>query len=303
MESEPAPRDAVLVINAHSRKGERLFEEARTKLGDAGIGLIAAHAVHDPADLIPTVTNAVRSGAPMVIVGGGDGSLSRTIGEVIGSDCVFALLPLGTANSFARTLEIPLDLDEAIATIANGVRRRIDLGRINGHYFANAASIGISPMIGESVPHKLKRYLGRFGYFLWAVRCFLRFRPFRLRVNDGTREERWMWATELRIFNGRFHSGLEFLEDEAIDDGAIVVQAVTGRSLARLVWDWFVRLCGLPARDAVTEEFRGACFTIETKPRLKVSVDGEVLTRTPANVECAHKAVEVVVPSARRSPA
>ena len=94
----------------------------------------------------------------MVIVGGGDGSLTRTIGAVLGIECVFALLPLGTANSFARNLEIPPNLDGAIDTIANGVRRRIDLGRINGQYFANAASIGISPMIGETVPHKLKRY-------------------------------------------------------------------------------------------------------------------------------------------------
>jgi len=299
VESKPVPREAVLVVNVRSRKGERLFEQARAMLESAGIRLSAAHAVHEPGDLVPTVTDAVRSGAPMVIVGGGDGSLSCTIDQVLECECVFALLPLGTANSFARTLEIPLDLEGAIRTIANGKRRKIDLGQINGNYFANAASIGISPMIGETVPHKLKRYLGRFGYFLWAVRCFLHFRPFRLMVSDGA-DRRWKWATEVRIFNGRFHSGVAFLEDEAIDDGALVVQAVTGKSLVRLVWDWFARLCRLPARDAVTEEFRGERFTIETKPRLKVSVDGEVLTTTPAAVECAHKAVEVVVASASR---
>ena len=51
----------------------------------------------------------------MVIVGGGDGSLSCAVDELVDRDCVFALLPLGTANSFARTLGIPLDLDGAIA--------------------------------------------------------------------------------------------------------------------------------------------------------------------------------------------
>jgi diacylglycerol kinase family enzyme len=121
----------------------------------------------------------------MVIVGGGDGSLSSSVDELVGRDCVFALLPLGTANSFARTLGIPLDLDGAIDTIVHGKRRRLDLGIINGDYFANAASIGLSPMIGQTVPHNLKRYLGRVGYLSWALWCLVRFRPFKLSVDDG----------------------------------------------------------------------------------------------------------------------
>ena len=295
MEEKPVPREGVLIVNARSRKGERLFQEARAKLEEAGIRLIAAHAVRDPRKLIPTVNDAVRSGVPMVIVGGGDGSLSCSVDEVVGYDCVFALLPLGTANSFARSLGIPLDLDGAIRVIAEGKRRRIDLGRINGDYFANAASLGLSPMIGETVPHKLKRYLGRVGYLLWALWCLVRFRPFRLSVSDGENRT-WTWATEVRVLNGRYHSGVEFLAEETLDAGELVVQAVTGKSLVRLMWDWFARFLKLPGRDSSAQEFRGQRFLIETRPRLKVSVDGEVLTRTPALVECMPNAIEVVVP-------
>jgi len=289
------PRDAVLIVNAHSRRGEALFQEAREKLEQAGIRITAAHALHDPEDLVPTVTAAVKGGAAMVIVGGGDGSLSSAVDELVGHDCVFALLPLGTANSFARTLGIPLDLDGAIAAIANGRRRRIDLGIINGDYFANAAALGISPMIGETVPHNLKRYLGRLGYLLWAVRCMVRFRPFRLIVDDGTQQHS-LWATEVRIANGRFHGGVELIDDSSPDDGQIVVQAVTGKNVSRLVWDWFARFFRLRNRDLVTQEFRGKKFRLETRPRQKISIDGEVLTRTPALVENARKVIEVVVP-------
>jgi YegS/Rv2252/BmrU family lipid kinase len=214
---------------------------------------------------------------------------------MVGEGCVFALLPLGTANSFARTLGIPLDLDGAIATIANGRRLRIDLGVINGDYFANAAAMGMSPLIGETVPHKLKRYLGRIGYFIWAIRCMVRFRPFRLTVDDGTTQHR-LWTTEVRIANGRFHGGVELIEDALPDDGQIVVQAVTGKSVMRLVWDWFARFVRLPVRDQMTQEFRGSRFQIDTRPRQKISIDGEVLTKTPALVESAHKAIVVVVP-------
>jgi diacylglycerol kinase family enzyme len=169
VKNRPLPRQAVLVVNAHSRRGDRLFHEARHKLEAAGITVLDAHAVHDGEELVPIVRQAVASGAPMVIVGGGDGSLSSAIDEFVGHDCVFALLPLGTANSFARTLGIPLDLDGAIATIATGRRRRLDLGIINGDYFANAAALGVSPLIGETVPHNLKRHAGRLGYLVWAI--------------------------------------------------------------------------------------------------------------------------------------
>ena len=204
--TKPVPKQAVLIVNAHSRKGQDLFREAREKLEAAGVTLIAAHAVKDPSRLNETVRGAVGDGAPMVIVGGGDGSLSGTVDDVVGRDCVFALLPLGTANSFARTLGIPLDLDGAIDTIATGRRRRVDLGVIDGDYFANAASMGLSPMIGNTVPHKLKRYLGVFGYLIWATWCLMRFRPFKLSVDNGsekrtrspTRRSRWWCPPNLR---------------------------------------------------------------------------------------------------------
>jgi YegS/Rv2252/BmrU family lipid kinase len=292
----PVPREAVLVVNAASRKGRDLFREAKAKLEAAGVRLTAAYAVKNPRKLTPTMRQAVASGTPMVIVGGGDGSLSSTVDDVVDRDCLFALLPLGTANSFARTLGIPLDLDGAIDTIATGKRKRIDLGVIDGDYFANCAAMGLSPMIGEGIPHNLKRYLGRVGYLMWAIYCVFRFRPFKLSVDDGV-QKHTIWATEVRIANGRFHGGVELIEQAEVDSGDIVIQAVVGRSMTRLLWDWFAKYFKLPAREAAHEEFRGRQLRIDTKPRQKISIDGEVLAKTPAVVQVAHKAIEVVVPA------
>jgi YegS/Rv2252/BmrU family lipid kinase len=292
----PVPREAVLIVNAHSRKGQDLFKQARAKLEQAGVKLIAAHAVRNPRKLNETVQKAVRDGAPMVIIGGGDGSLSSTVDDVVDQDCVFALLPLGTANSFARTLGIPLDLDGAVQTIAKGRRRRIDLGMVDGDYFANCAAMGLSPMIGEGIPHNLKRYLGRFGYLIWATWCLIRFHPFKLSVDNGV-EKKTIWATEVRIANGRFHGGVELIEDARLESGEIVVQAVTGRSSLRLLWDWFSKYFKVPKRASVTEEFHARRFMIDTKPRQRISIDGEVIAKTPCVVEVAVRAIEVVVPA------
>jgi YegS/Rv2252/BmrU family lipid kinase len=292
----PVPREAVLIVNARSRKGRDQFRDARDLLGKAGIRLIAAHAVRDPRRLRHMVDQAVGEGAPMVIVGGGDGSLSCTIDYVVGHDTVFALLPLGTANSFARTLGIPLDLAGAVETIANGRRRRIDLGRIDGDYFANSAAMGLAPMIAGSVPHGLKRYAGRLGYLAWAIWCLVRFRPFTVRIDDGE-TSRTLTALELRIANGRFHGGVEVIESSDVDSGDIVVQAVTGHYKRKLVWNWFATFFRLAARHETVEEYRGRRLTIETRPSLRISIDGELLGSTPATVEVAERAVEVVVPA------
>ena len=165
------------------RLAERFAELARIAraaapvvlLGDSGTGKeVVARALHElsrrDGDFVAVtdepVIKAAIARAPMVIVGGGDGTLSSVVDHFVGKDTVFAVLPIGTANSFARTLGVPLDMDGATDVIAYGRRKRIDLGIIDGDYFANAAALGLSPLIADTVPAGLKRYLGIFGYLI-----------------------------------------------------------------------------------------------------------------------------------------
>ena len=295
--ADTLPKQAILVVNAMSRKGEDAFDEARAKLKAAGIKLIEAHAVTDPKKMDATVKAAIAN-APMVIVGGGDGSLSSNVDHFVGEDTVFAVLPLGTANSFARTLDLPLDLDGAIEVIANGRRKRIDLGLIDKDYFANAAALGLSPLIADTVPHGLKKYFGMVGYLIWAVRVAFKFRPFKLRItlDDGSVVN--SWATEARIANGTHHGGVELVEDQALDSGDIVIQAVTGRSVLGLAWSWFATLFKLRRREQTTTEWRGKKMRLEARPAQKISIDGEIAAKTPVMVEVARGAIEVAAPRA-----
>jgi YegS/Rv2252/BmrU family lipid kinase len=288
------PKRAALVVNAKSRKGRDLFARACELLQARGVGLIEAHAVRDPKALRPTIQRVLAADPPMVIVGGGDGTLSSTVDDFVPHDTVFALLPLGTANSFARTLGIPLELEGAIDVIASGERRRIDLGMIDRDYFANAAAIGMSPLIAETIPHGLKRYLGRIGYLGWAAIQFLRFRPFRLTVGNETID-----AVEVRIANGRFHGGTELVDDARLDSGEIVVQAVLGDSRHRLVWSWAASILKLRARKRTVREFHGAELRIVTDPPLPISIDGEVLAHTPCTARVAESVIEVAAPRPR----
>ena len=249
----------------------------------------------DPKKLQPTVRQAVADGAEMVIVGGGDGSLSCAVDHLVREKCVFALLPLGTANSFARSLGIPLDLDGAIDVIANGERRRIDLGMIDDDYYANCAAVGISPLIAETVPHGLKRVGGRAGYLGWAAWKFLRFRPFKLTVGEGA-DAVTVDAVEVRIANGGYHGGTELVDQAEVDSGEIVVQAVLGNARHRLLWSWAASLLRLRARHPTTREFHGTSLRITTDPPLPISIDGEVLAHTPVTARVAKAAIVVAAP-------
>lgn len=286
------PKRAVLVVNTRSRRGRALYARARRKLKAAGVELISAHPVRRPNELRPTIRRVLAQGAPMVIVGGGDGTLSGVVDDFVCHGAVFALLPLGTANSFARTLGIPLDLDGAIDVIATGVARRIDLGMIDGDYFANAAAIGMSPLIAETVPHDLKRYLGRIGYMLWAAWQFTRFRPFKLTVGNVTVD-----ALEVRIANGRFHGGTELIEGAEVDSGEIVVQAVLGSSRHQLLWSWAASILKLHARKTTLRAFHGVELRVITDPPLPISIDGEVLAHTPVTARVATAVIDVAVPA------
>ena len=293
--ARPLPKQAILVVNAMSRRGADVFDEVRAKIEMAGVELLDAIAVEQPDEMDKTVIAAVAR-APMVIIGGGDGSLSSTIDHFVGKDTVFAILPLGTANSFAKTMGMATDVDSAVEVIANGRRRRIDLGVIDGDYFVNAAALGLSPLIADTVPHGLKRWLGMAGYLIWAARSAFHFRPFRLRItmDDGSLVK--AWATEARIANGTHHGGVELVESQSVDSGEIVIQAVTGKSLFGLAWSWLTTLFKLRARTQTTTEWRGQNLRLEARPRQKISIDGEIAAKTPVTVCIAKGAMEVAAP-------
>ena len=290
-----AIRSAAMIVNAKSRKGQALFRQACAAMEGLPFH-VDAHAVEDPEDLEKTVTEALAKKPDLVILGGGDGTISGLVDLLVGKGVTLGVLPLGTANSFARTLGVPLDVPGAIEVLRNGRAKRIDLGRIEGDYFANCAALGISPQIAETVPHNLKKVLGRAGYLGWAAWQFLRFKPFTLIVTDDAGEHR-LRVVEVRISNGPFHGGTELVDAASVDSGEIVVQAVCGNMKRRLVKNWAAGFVGHDARHEDTRDFRGRSLRVATEPRLPISIDGEVLAHTPVTASIAAGVIEVMVPA------
>ena len=119
-----------------------------------------------------------------VVVGGGDGSI-RTVASVLaGSDVPLGIIPLGTLNHFARDLRIPVFADRAVAVIASGEQRYVDVGEINGKIFINNSSIGIYPyLVLERERRRRRRRLSKWTAIVLALPRVLRHLPlFRLKI-------------------------------------------------------------------------------------------------------------------------
>jgi len=150
-----------LLINRKACGGDNDLPEGMETLKAAGID-VAVDCVEDPA-VIPLRIRDDRS-ADIVIIGGGDGTLNAAVEEVLASRRPLGLLPMGNANDLARTLGIPPSLPAASEIIARGHRRRIDLGRVNGKHFFNAASVGMSTRIAKKLKPDIKRRWRLMGY-------------------------------------------------------------------------------------------------------------------------------------------
>ena len=288
-------RSAALVVNARSRSGQAQFEEVCGLLDRLPFP-VDAHAVEDPDQLDDVLAGVLAKDPDLVILGGGDGTISGLVDQLVGKDLVLGVLPFGTANSFARSLGIPLDVPGAVQVIAQGHQRRIDLGMIDKDYYANCAAMGLSPQIAETVPHNLKKLLGRAGYLGWAAWQFLRFRPFTLIVGEGNTAER-LRVVEVRISNGSFHGGTELVESASVDSGEIVVQAVLGHVKRRLIHNWVAGTFRHSSRHDEVREFRGRSLRLDTVPRLPISIDGEVLAHTPVTAKIAAGIIRVMAPA------
>jgi diacylglycerol kinase (ATP) len=302
---------AVLVVNAHARQGDELFERARGCLALAGVHLAAAHPIHDPDALPDLVREELAQGATQVIVGGGDGTLSAAAGVVAGSAAVMSILPLGTANDFARSIRVPADLEGACRVAAQGVVREVDVARAGPRPFLNAASFGVSSGLARRLAEgELKKRAGPLAYPAAAAAEAAAHEPFRLRL-ELNGEVRELAALQVVIGNGRFHGGGRLVAPGArIDDRRLELYAVVAeaapessgsadrfRDLLTLARYALLLARGRHLEHPRVVHARTARVAVATEPPMEIDADGERAGETPAVFELLPERLRVTVPA------
>lgn len=290
-------KTALLLINQHSRKG-RIDAARATQLLQQS-GLILLEPAYDDSRPYSELITAYASQVDLVIVGGGDGTLNAAAAGLMQTGLPLGILPLGTANDFARTLGIPTQLEQAVSIICQGHVRFVDLGEVNGHLFLNVSSIGFSAELARNLTAQAKKRWGVLGYAFAALRILRQSRPFSATLHHEG-EAIAIKTVQVSVGNGRFYGGGMTVEQSAVpDDGLLDVYSLElKRSWQLLALFPYLRR-GTHGRWRNVRTFSTTALTLHTRRPHYINADGEIIGQTPAQFCLINDALKVLAPEKR----
>jgi diacylglycerol kinase family enzyme len=293
---------AVVIMNAASGVGDRSVEE-RARIG-AGLaaGGVQATIEQVPGDRLTAAARAAAAGgAEAVVMAGGDGTMSAGAAALAGGDCPMGVLPLGTLNHFARDLGIPQDLEGALAVVAGGIVRRVDVGEANGRVFVNNASMGLYPhAVAAREQQQDEKGTGKWPAMCRAAIATLRRFPV-VRVTLHLPKGAARVTTPLVfIGNNRYEMSLLSLgKREALDCGELWLYVASNRGRIGFV---SLALRAVIGRLDQARDFLGVAVpavVIEDRRRtIPIAFDGEVCeVESPLRCLSRPAALPVIVPA------
>lgn len=282
-------------------------QEAVDRVQAAGADL-TVRVTWQASDLEAFVRDGVAAGVTRFVAGGGDGTVNGVANAIMAFDAAadlsLGVLPLGTANDFARGAGLPLeDLAEALHVAVNGDARLIDLGRIDDRYFINVASGGFGAEITAMTPNDLKALLGGAAYTLVGLAKVWALEPYRcsVRLDAGAVEE--LDVAVLAVGNNRYAGGGYDVAPRAdVSDGLLDFAALTGDALGSL--RAAVTELAAPAQ-AGNRFFRYAqarrCILESDRP-LQLNLDGEPMVAKRFEFEVVPDALRCVLGRTSTAP-
>jgi diacylglycerol kinase (ATP) len=163
--------------------GPAALKELRNAVSDLRTAghLVRARMTFEENDAARFARAAARSGADLVIAAGGDGTINQVVNGLIRSAPPhprLAIVPLGTANDFAKGLQIPPSVHDAMRTAIKGEGVQVDVAAVNKRCFINVSTGGFGPDITEEASSKAKHRFGKLAYLFTAVRKLSHLEPF-----------------------------------------------------------------------------------------------------------------------------
>jgi diacylglycerol kinase (ATP) len=223
-------RPARVAVVAHRKKsiGGGL-DELRKLIADEGFEDPLWYEVSKSRRARKDTLRALKGGADLFFVWGGDGMVQRCVDALAGTDATVAILPAGTANLLAGNLGIPDELPEAVRIGFHGARRKLDLGNVNGEHFAVMAGAGFDAEMIDDADRNLKDKAGRLAY-VWTGLRHVRDRvvPVKVRV-DGSKWFEGKASCVLLGNVGTITGGLRTFSDARPDDGWLQVGVTTAQ--------------------------------------------------------------------------
>ncbi|MDQ3996923.1 MAG: YegS/Rv2252/BmrU family lipid kinase [Gemmatimonadota bacterium] len=278
------PRKKHIVLVVHGARADRPdLRHMVSWVRDRG-HLVQLCVTWDPGDAEAFAADAADRGVDVVVAVGGDGTLNAVVNGLDGRDTALGVVPLGTANDFARQVGIPPDADHAMDVVLLKEPLRMDTASLNGRRFINVSSGGVGAEATAETPTQAKATLGALAYAITGVRKIAGFAPYRgrFRGDAGVDGEDFALDGEFLLFgvgNGRATGAGTLITPQAsVTDGLVdvcVVEAMPRREFGRLLLK-FKR--GEQVGQPGVHYARVRSLLVEADAPLSVNVDGEHAT-------------------------
>ena len=245
------------------------------------------------------VSQSIQDNFDLFIAAGGDGTVSMVSDPLIGTGKPLGIIPLGTGNVIAKSLDIPLKIDRALDLITQPNHDFIlmDALRVNNdrHYISNV-SVGVSPELMATTCQDDKKRMGFFAYLISLIKQLLGLKLHRYYLEFDHQKASFL-ATEILITNGRSTGipRLKWSEDVSVDDGELDILILKAANildfLGMVVSVFTQKQKSNPCIKQIP--FREFC-KIESRHSRKVQADGDVVGRTPIEVKLITGAVKII---------
>ena len=297
MTGRPAGMSVIINERSGAARNPDVGVQVQSLFGKHGLS-VRLERVRDPADL-PARARQAASRGDVIVAAGGDGTVSAVAGVAVETRATIGVLPMGTLNHFAKDLGLPTDLEQAVAAIAAGHTRDVDVGEVNGRVFVNNSSVGLYPrMVWE---RNVEQRRGRTKWTAFAIAMMRTWRNYRTITAHLVVEGKAAVVRTPFIFVGNNHyiaEGFQLGGRSRLDEGRLSVYMAPecGR----------FEILSLPVRALVRKlesaelfvEFPAETLTVDVPSRrVSVALDGEVaLSRSPLEYRIRLRALKAMVP-------
>lgn len=264
----------------------------------------AVYLTREPGHATELAREAAAAGADVVLAVGGDGTANEVARGLLGSPAALGIVPAGSGNGLARALRLPLRPAAALAALESGVRRRMDVGLLDGAPFLNVAGMGFDAAVGQAFHERGKKGArrGLLGYLRLSLLELRAYRPPRLAVEAGG-ERLDLAAFVVTFANGpQYGSGAVINPGGRLDDGRLEVVVFEAGPLRRLALSAPRLFLGGIERAAGYRRLSATAATVTAEEPVPVHRDGDPAAPS-ARVEVGllPRALAIVVPAATAS--
>ncbi len=247
-------------------------------------------------DGVERALQAVEAGEVPVVISG-DGLIGAVGGAMAGAETPLGIIPGGRGNDLARVLGIPDDPVGAVAVLAAGASRRIDVGEANGKRFLGIVSVGFDSECNR-LANEVTIIRSNLVYVYSLFRTLLSWKPARFTIRSESERVRTSGYSISVANNSTFGGGMRIAPEAELDDGLLDVITVGDVGKLRFVANLRKVFSGTHIDDEQVRMFRASRVEITASRPFPVYADGEHLSELPVSVRVLPRALSVLVPAA-----